>query len=152
MGIQLKIKYMIYKSLSLFILVTTLLAYIMGLIVMAVFIIDFPHYDTWISFLGLSILIIMGVSFFTNFLLPVSINRKMAILVALPTVMVFIYFFAIRPFFTNISPGNRLEDLGFQFWWSCVLGPVIEGILLVGLAYFGWLGTRLKIVFTSKTH
>jgi hypothetical protein len=143
---------MIYKTLFIISFAGMLPAVVMGMAIMLIFIVDFSGHDTWMIFLGISMIIVMGIFFITNLLVPIAKNRRLAITAALPTIIVFTYFFLIRPFFTSISPDNWLEDLGFQIWWSCIFGPLIEIVLLAGMTYFGWLGTRLNLAITSKVH
>lgn len=133
-----------HRSLIYFIIVSAIPSILIGLLLLGIFYVNFSIRDSWIVYLMVSFLVVFVLVFVINMFLPIANNRAMAIKVALPTVLIFIYVIVIRPFFTSISPSNWLEDIGFQIIWACIFGPPIEFLLLIGVAYFGWLGTRMK--------
>jgi hypothetical protein len=63
---------------------------------------------------------------------------------AVPTLVVFYYLVAIRPFFTNVSSNNWLEDVGFQLIWALILSPLLGFILLLGIASMNRLGVKVN--------
>ena len=125
-------------------LVAAVPALIMGLLLLRIFVVPFHERYLWILFLAISFLIVMGIAFVINLLVPCAKDRNIAVLMAVPTLAVFYYIFAIRPFFTNISSGNLLEDVGFQLIWALICDPPIGCLLLFGVAFFSRLGVKVN--------
>jgi hypothetical protein len=109
-----------------------------------IFFIPFQERYSWILFLAISFLITMGITFAINLIIPCANNRNNAIWMAVPTLVVFYYFIAIRPFFTNGNPNNWLEDVGFQLIWALILSPLLGFILLLGMASMNRLGVKVN--------
>lgn len=96
---------------------------------------------------GITFIIGSITAFLSNLAFPVVKSRQLAIQFAMPSLLVYLFFYVITNGVTAIfDPTNRtLEATGFAIISFCLLA-IPTGLLLAAfVAFFGWLGARVRM-------
>lgn len=89
--------------------------------------------------------------FFSNLRLPVTTSFKVAIRLAMPSAFVYLLFSIINDVVVMILDSDfSLETIGFSIINFFVIVVPSGMLLMLGVAFFGWLGTRIKLGGKSK--
>jgi cobalamin synthase len=105
------------------------------------------RYDSTKSILQSLVAIIFSVvasGFMINLVLPVSSNRRGAIIVSIPTFVVLFFFFSVQPYVSYQNTPEMQKDYWYVIQVSCCGGPIIELGTTVLSAFSGWLGSCMN--------
>ena len=80
-------------------------------------------------------------AFIINLILPVSINRRRAIIVSIPTLIILFIFFSIKPYYEYHYVTDMQKDIWYLIRISCFIGPIISFGISAFTAFAGWLGS-----------
>lgn len=97
-------------------------------------------------YFGMVYIIGLSAAFLTNLILPVSVNRKVAIQSAMPSMFSYLLFFVINDLTITIVNPSLLsfEDITFGVLSYLVIYIPTGFLLLIIVAFFGWLGAHIK--------
>ena len=93
-----------------------------------------------------SVLAPMLVAFVITFIFPMVVNRRDAILFAIPAFIAHLYIYSIWPFFDPrvIESSNFWGGFGFQLRWTLTIFIPLGILAFLGTALFSRLGSRVK--------
>lgn len=126
------------------------LAIAAGLVFFHMWLRDLSNFDTTLGVILLFCLpFFIGsiTAFLANLIWPVATNRKQSIEMAKPSLIAFFVYLMAHTVITSIIDPvfHTLEALGFEFLAYVFIKIPTSMLLLVCVAYFGWLGTRIRM-------
>jgi hypothetical protein len=102
---------------------------------------------------GLPCAVGAAAAFLINLLIPVAVNKRNALLVALPSFAILFALLVMRPILMP-PDGYRSSDFGDPRMWDFAFALCLSlPLCLLGLApivYFGWLGTKVRTRFVRE--
>jgi hypothetical protein len=102
--------------------------------------------------LGVPFLIGAIMAFVTTLILPIATTRQLSIRYAIPSAFAYLVFFLVNAVvMTILDPSFRsLENIGFDIIICFGFYIPIGLLLLINVAFCGWIGTRMRLVNQSK--
>jgi hypothetical protein len=127
------------KTLTSFSFVSSFIALLIGLLIIATHSIAYNPADVYMSLI-LELLILIIMTFLLNLFIPIVKNIRMGILIAIPSFLELFYFYQIRPFFDYGIPNRSYYIITV----ACIFGPLFESIELICIVVFSRLGTIIN--------
>ena len=131
-----------------FVAIVPAVAIALWLLILRLYLVKFYSGATWalIQLLLIPFLLGSATAFFSNLILPVTTNYKVAIRLAMPSAFVYLLFSIINDIVVMILDSDfSLETIGFSIINFFIIVIPSGTLLMLSIAFFGWLGSRIKL-------
>jgi len=110
------------------------------------------HFLVFTLLFGPTFLLGAIIAFFTNLALPVAASRQSAVQYAKPSLFLYLLYIVIIDVIAQSDPVYRtFESIGFTIMGFCFIYIPMSMLLMGIVAFFGWLGARIRMGTGSQS-